>query len=183
MHLLQEKMDPSAHNPRLKRRTGPWSSPGRLAERSKLCRQRGDRLSASPVLLSSVFSSFPVCLWPDRRALPCRAPLPARSGGSGWDGRAADAAAAEVPAVNSLLPWPGCSLTALRFLCHMQERGSTKELFAVAWSIREMRQISAAGECLTVNAAPARSPCQVAWLHVPGVPITPRPLCRLTAGS
>lgn len=76
----------------------------------------------------------------------------------------ADAAAAEMPAVNSLLPWLGCSLTALHFLCEIQERGSTKELFAVAWSVREMKQISDVGECLTMKAAPARSPsgCLVA---------------------
>lgn len=67
--------------------------------------------------------------------------------------------------MNSLLPCLGCSLAALHFLCEMQERGSTKELFAVAWSVREMKQISDAGECLTMNAAPARSPlsgCSVA---------------------
>lgn len=85
---------PLPHNPRLKGQTGPWSSLGHSTERGKLCRQRGDRQSAPPVLLSSVFSYFPVCLWPERRAFPCCAPLPARSRGSGWAGRVADAAAA-----------------------------------------------------------------------------------------
>lgn len=97
--------------------------------------------------------------------------LPGAAGqGPGWDGRVADAAAAD--AVNSLLPWLGCSLTALHFLREIQERGSTEELFA--WSVREMHQISAAGECLTMKAAPARSPCQVAWL-CPCCPHHPMP--------
>lgn len=38
-----------------------------------------------------------------------------------------------------------------------------------------MRQISGVGERLTVNAAPARSPCQVAGLHVPCCPHHPMP--------
>lgn len=65
----------------------PWSSRGHPAERGNLYRRRGDRLSASPVLLSSVFSCLPVCLWPGRRAFPCCAPWPARSSGQdgmGW---------------------------------------------------------------------------------------------------
>lgn len=81
----------------------------------------------------------------------------------------------QMPAVNSLLPWLGCRLTALHFLCDIQERGSTKELLAVAWSVREMKQISAAGECLTMNGSPARILCQVAWLHMPCCPHHPMP--------
>lgn len=99
---------PIAHGSSAKK--GSQSSPGDLAGKGRLCRQRGDQLSASPVLLSSAFSSFLVCLWPKRRAFPCSAPLPGGSVSvcdwhrSGCDWCVADAAAAAMPAASPPLP-------------------------------------------------------------------------------
>jgi len=120
------------YNPQLKCREGSWSSLGGLAERGRLCRQRGDQLSASPIFLSSAFSSFLICLWPKRRAFLCSAPLPGRSGSGhpqrvgmrlAWGGCCSCRNSYCKPPTP---PCPGCSPTALHFLCRVCESGHAK---------------------------------------------------------